>query len=204
MNSGASDREVQQALIDISINHGLTQVHNQWTRGNNMLDLVFTNNHTLVKCSNSVPGISDHCMVVTDIGLVPQYKRQKRRKYYLFSKADREAMHRGTSCLSSEIVDSVASGNVEDLWNTFKTGIHTLVDKRIPSKMSSGRKSVLWLNSRLKRMVRQKKRQHSRAKKSGKWDAYRHFQKQFKKAFKSAEIEYINDSIQMGLEENNT
>ena len=143
-------------------------------------------------------------MVVTDIGLVPQYIRQKRRKFYVFNKADWEAMHRGTSCLSSEIVDSAASGNVEDLWNTFKTGIHKLMDKHIPSKMSSSRKSVPWFNTRLNRMVRQKKRLHSRAKKSGKWDAYRHFQKQCKKAFKSAEIDYINGSIQKRLEENNT
>ena len=42
--NGAADREVQQALLDLSIEHGLTQVHSQPTRDMIMLDLVFTNN----------------------------------------------------------------------------------------------------------------------------------------------------------------
>ena len=46
--------------------HGLTQVHNQPTRQDTILDLVFTNNPSLVKSSYSIPGISDHAMVVTD------------------------------------------------------------------------------------------------------------------------------------------
>lgn len=32
INPNASDRHVQQALIDLSVEHGLTQVHNQPTR----------------------------------------------------------------------------------------------------------------------------------------------------------------------------
>ena len=35
---GAAGREVQQALLDLSIEHGLTQVHSQPTRDMNMLD----------------------------------------------------------------------------------------------------------------------------------------------------------------------
>ena len=40
-------------------------MHNEPTRAKNILDLYFTNNPTLVKNSVSVPGISDHDMVVT-------------------------------------------------------------------------------------------------------------------------------------------
>ena len=47
VNSGASDREVQQALINISINHGLTQIHNQPTRGNNMRTRTITHSSNL-------------------------------------------------------------------------------------------------------------------------------------------------------------
>ena len=67
----AADREAQQALLDLSIEHGLTQVHDQPTRDSNLLDLVFTNNPSLVKTSTSVPGISDHAMIVTDIDILP-------------------------------------------------------------------------------------------------------------------------------------
>ena len=72
LKKSAAEREVQQALLDLSIEHGLTQVHDQPTRDSNLLDLVFTNNPSLVKTSTSVPGISDHAMIVTDIDILPQ------------------------------------------------------------------------------------------------------------------------------------
>ena len=80
VRSNAPDREIQQALIDITTEHGLTQVHNQPTRQDNILDLVFTNNPSLVKSSTSVPGISDHAMVVTDCDIKPVYNKQNPRK----------------------------------------------------------------------------------------------------------------------------
>ena len=96
MNKGAdraADKEVKQALLDLSIEHGLTQVHNQPTRDHNMLDLVFTNSPPTVKTSTSVPGISDHAMVVNDINIVPQHIKQKPRRFYIFSKANWENIH---------------------------------------------------------------------------------------------------------------
>ena len=60
VKQGAADREIQQALVDLSIEHGLTQIHNEPTRYGNMLDLVFTNNPSLVKSSYSVPFGSAH------------------------------------------------------------------------------------------------------------------------------------------------
>ena len=38
VNANAQDRNVQQALIDLSIEHGLTQVHSQPTREGSKLD----------------------------------------------------------------------------------------------------------------------------------------------------------------------
>ena len=66
VRSNAPDREIQQALIDITTEHRLKQVHNQPTRQDNILDLVFTNNQSLVKSSTSIPGIrvSFICIVV--------------------------------------------------------------------------------------------------------------------------------------------
>ena len=75
VKKGVADRDVQQALFDLSIEHGLTQVHDQLTRDSNLLDLVFTNNPSLVKTSTSVPGIRDHAMIVTAIDILPQFIR---------------------------------------------------------------------------------------------------------------------------------
>ena len=61
------DREIQQELADLMSFHNLTQVHNQPTREGNLLDLVFVSNHSLVKSSTNVPGISDHNIIITDM-----------------------------------------------------------------------------------------------------------------------------------------
>ena len=79
--AGASDRQVQQRLVDIADKYGLHQVHDQPTRGENLLDLVFSTNPTLLKASVSIPGLSDHNMVVSDFCIRPfEVKKQKKEK----------------------------------------------------------------------------------------------------------------------------
>ncbi|XP_076434597.1 uncharacterized protein LOC143274614 [Babylonia areolata] len=63
----APQRQVQETLVNVTETVQLTQVHAESTRENDVLGLVFTTNPTLVKNSSSVPGISDHAIVVTDI-----------------------------------------------------------------------------------------------------------------------------------------
>ena len=53
--------EIQQGLADLMDANNLTP-----TRENNLLDLVFVSNPTLVKSSVNVPEISDHEIIITD------------------------------------------------------------------------------------------------------------------------------------------
>ena len=204
VNKGAADREVQQALLDLTTEHGLSQIHDQPTRDNNLLELVFTNNPSIVKSSTSVPGISDHAMVVTDIDIIPQYIKQKPRKLYIFSKANWDNIYDDMDILSRKITCSPSSSTIEDLWCSFKTGIEQSMDRNIPTKVCKNRKSLPWYNRNLKRMVRRKSRLYKHAKKSNQWGSFKAFQKTCKKAFKKAEINHINNVIQKGLSENNS
>jgi hypothetical protein len=77
IKTGASDREVQQALLDITSEHGLTQIHDKPTREGNMLDLVFTNNPSLIKATGNAPEISDHDIVITYSMIKPHYCKAK-------------------------------------------------------------------------------------------------------------------------------
>lgn len=70
-----SEKEVQQQLIETTTSASLTQIHDQPTRADNMLDLVFTSNPSLIKTSVSVPGISDHDIVITDMEIKPHYQK---------------------------------------------------------------------------------------------------------------------------------
>ena len=51
-----------------------------------MLDLVFTDNPSLGKHSQSIPGISDHAMVVTDSDVKPIYNKQNLGKFTYFQR----------------------------------------------------------------------------------------------------------------------
>ena len=63
--------------------------------------------------------------------------------------------------------------------------------------------TVPWFNRKLKRMCRRKARLYKHAKKSKQWMEFKQYQKLSKKEFKQAETDYINKTIQDGLDNNN-
>ena len=70
VNSAAYDPLPNNQLIDLANDHSLTQVQRLPTRRDRALDILFTNNSTLVKRSTVVPGISHHDdMVAVDIDI---------------------------------------------------------------------------------------------------------------------------------------
>ncbi|CAC5399853.1 unnamed protein product [Mytilus coruscus] len=62
----AHDPDVQKQHINITTQFGLTQFHEEPTRENNLLDLVFTPNSSLIKTSKNIPDISDHAIIITN------------------------------------------------------------------------------------------------------------------------------------------
>jgi hypothetical protein len=53
----------EQALLDITSEYGLTQIHDKPTRAGNM----FTNNPSLIKTTGNAPGISDPVYIVVNV-----------------------------------------------------------------------------------------------------------------------------------------
>ena len=77
IQNDAQDKDVEQALIDSAININLTQVYDQPNRENNLLDIVFTNNPSLIKSTSNAPGVSDRDMVMEDTDTKPFYTKQR-------------------------------------------------------------------------------------------------------------------------------
>ena len=197
------NKNVKQKLINLMSENNLTQVHDQPTRNGKLLDLVFTTNPSLIKFSVSIPGISDHDIVVTDADIKPIYTRQKPRKVYKWKQANWENIKANCETLTKGVLEQAkGETDIEDLWDTFKGGINTSVEKNVPSKICKNKYSLPWVNRRLKKSVKTKARLHKRAKKSGKLDRYRKFQKECKKQFRQAEYKHINSVIQEGLDNN--
>ena len=199
----SKDGATQQMLIDITAH--LTQVHMSPTREDNLLDLVFTSNPSLVKSSVTAPGIFDHDIVITAMSTKPFYVKPTTKKYYQYSRVDWENLATNIDALSHEIINIKQDGSSTlQLWDKFKTTVLDLIDEHIPHKMRKVNYSLRWLSKPIMKMIKRKQRLYRRAKRNNKWDTYRNFQKKCKQQIRKAEWDFINNVIQEGLSNNNT
>ena len=80
---------MKEKLVSVLAEAGLTQTQRDPTRGQNLLDLFCCNKPSLVKTCISIPGISDHSIVLADCNLkTPITKEKPQRRVYRWSKAD--------------------------------------------------------------------------------------------------------------------
>ena len=79
--------------------------------------------------------------------------------------------------------------DLESNWKAFKGKISEIMELHVPSKKTSIRQNLPWLNHTLKRMVRKKQRMYNKAKRTHKnedWDIYNKHKKNTLKALKRA------------------
>ena len=199
------DRLVQQRLIDITTTANLTQMHSESTREKALLDLIFTNNPTLLRNSVSVPGIADHDMVVTDIDTKPIIIKQQKRKCFIFSKANWTSLNKAVSEIDTLVHDLITQNkSTNKVWTFFKETLMAKVDEFIPSKMTGNRPKTPWINRDIKKMLRKKHRLFKQAKKTNNWSNYKHYQRECKRTIRRAEWNYVNTIIEKGLQDKNT
>ena len=80
--SGSILQIQRQQLLDMAIEHDLEQMQLSPSSESNILDLYF------IKSCYTVPGISDHHMVVVDCDVKPIYRKQIHIKLYIYKKAN--------------------------------------------------------------------------------------------------------------------
>ena len=149
------DKEVQQALLDLSVDFNLTQVQDKPTRENNLRDLIFTTSPSLIKSTANAPGISDHDIVVVDSDTRPFYAKQRPRKWFAFSRANWDQLRTDIKDISAEIVRLYRCGSsVQKLWDTLIEDLLTAIDSNIPAKLKTSKHSVPWINREVKRTLR--------------------------------------------------
>ena len=88
VKTGSNQVNHHQELIVIIEDSEMEQLQLKPSRENNILDLFLTNQPSLVKSCNTIPGISDHNMIIVDTDLKPRYNKPKRREINIFKKAN--------------------------------------------------------------------------------------------------------------------
>ena len=131
-----------------------------------MLDLVFASNPSLVKSSISIPGISYHDAILTDIDLKPKLNTKKRRKILKYGRANWDQIAIDCDAIFPIIQTMVSENqdtNIADLWSIFKDRLIKSIELNIPSKLSKSTPSLHWITYKLKRLLRRKERIYKQA-----------------------------------------
>ena len=175
------------------------------TRGQNLLDLFCCNKPSLVKSITSIPGISDHNIVLADCKLKPSIITKPQRKIYQWLKADWRSLREQTVVFAEDFLASATTRSVNENCIKFRTCLEEVMENKIPSKLSSKRFKLPWFNRELKRLCRKKARKYKKAKRSGRedhWEQYK-FQKVVQAKLTEGRWDYINRFLQIGLETGN-
>ena len=176
------------------------------TEGQNLLDLFCCNKPSLVKSITSIPGISDHNIVLADCKLKPSIITKPQRKIYQWSKADWHSLREQTVVFAEDFLASATTRSVNENYIKFRTYLEEVMENKIPSKLSSKRFKLPWFNRELKRLCRKKARKYKKAKRSGRedhWEQYKEFQKVVQAKLTEGRWDYINRFLQIGLETGN-
>ena len=174
IKAGSNQHMQHQQLLDMEQELGFEQMQLSPSRESNILDLYFTTYPSLVKSCYTVPGISDHHMVVVDCDVKPRYKKQKHRQLYIYKKANWTNIKSNLRALIMYITHSPSS--VETKWQDLREGIFKAMSHDIPTKWSSNRSHLPWLSSKLKKCIKKKHKLMQLAKKTGipsDWSKYK-------------------------------
>ena len=138
--------------------------------------LNFEHPSVLLLCS--VPGLSDHDVVLVGSNIIPQRRKPVRRLIYIWSKADIPAMEKEMNEFASEFGNKhLPSTPVNTMWMDIKGKWNKVITTHVPSKYTSTQFSQPWCNRDTRRRSRWKKRAHIRARRTQRTSDWDHFRK---------------------------
>ena len=142
----------------------LSQVVDFPTRDQSVLDVFLTNRPSLIRKCVCLPGISDHDMVLTVADIRAKPHRPVRRKIHLWKNANMEGIREDMESFTDAYLSHTSLDTpVETQWTQIKSKILSVLDNRVPSKMTTCRFSQPWITADLKRLSRKKKKAFRRS-----------------------------------------
>ena len=128
----SSNTKLADKLIEVTNDHSLAQIVDLPTRKENILDLFFTTNPSLINRMITVPPLTpsaDHDIVFIDINTRASIPKQTPPTKFLYSKANWDSMRREMSNYA------LPTTSVQEQWNHLESFIKTLMKKYIPTKV---------------------------------------------------------------------
>ena len=188
----------------MSYDLGIEQTIHFPTRKTKTLDIFFTNTPSTLLSAKPLPGLGDHDIILAEIKIKPDRLRPTKREILIGKKVDIvkikiEAMKAVNRLIAKEI------NNIEESLSTFKYCLHTIIQKHVPSKLSSTKYTKPWANTNISHLARKKDRVFKKAKHSGRethWAKFREVRSLMQREVRRAKRHYLNDVISPQLHEN--
>ena len=200
---------LSKELLSVTSDFNLEQINHKPTRitedVSNVLDLFFTNNTTLVTNADTLPGISDHDILVIESSLRPFTPKKPPRNIFQYKKADFNAIQQELDNGFEHFKNETSTMCPEDMWKIFKDKIHQLMKQFIPTKVVKfGNQSKPWISQKIKNQRKKLQRCHKLAKRSANSKDRKHYtemRSKVQKLERQAYWKYINDLIEPPPEE---
>ena len=153
-NTSDSSADQFKCLMD---DYFLTQVNNQYTRGNNILDLVFANFPDKISdLSVGEPLIyTDHLFIKFSIHLTTRNIVKPPRSVYNYRKGNFTALRESVKSLTSDVQPNEAH-NINNAWYKWKSSLQTMIDQHIPKIQLKNKSSPPWITGEIIHLVRKK------------------------------------------------
>ena len=141
------------------------------TRLENILDLFITNRPSLTNRLEVIPGIgsSDHEAVFVNSSLQAPRRKPQARRIDLWKHANIDEMKKDASAYQETFLEKfTVSDSVDEMWDNFSESMAKIQNDHVPTKTSSTRFHQPWINSKLKRLSRKKRRSFQKKNKTKK------------------------------------
>ena len=186
-----------EKLIAVIQENGLEQRVDKPTRGDNILDLVMTNNISVIDEVLVESGLSDHARVDVQLNLTVARKGVHQRTVLQRNKADVEKIRSELTAFRTKYEEN-SGASVQDKWDLLEGELKRLMKQHIPTKKSRNRRQLPWFDRSLRRLTRKKQRLYNKAKASRRdndWEKYRDCCHQTRRALNRARQEFITNKL---------
>ena len=185
---------------------GIDQIVDFPTRKDNILDLFCTNQSSLINKVKSIPGISDHNIILVGASCNPKRSiKNTQHKIYLWKKTNMNDLKNLTSKFESELLTKFdTKTTVNQWWIKFKDGINKIIEDNVPSKMTKSKFTNPWANTKIDKLCKQQRKASNKANKTGKQehkDKYKQIKASAQREIRRAHSNYMQEIISPQLDE---
>ena len=205
---GTNDTNICRVFTEAMDDLGLSQHCYETTRpvSDKILDLILTNQPSKCTAVKSLPGISDHNLILATFKLSHHRMKIPQRKILKYDKADWHKIRENTKKLTANyFLRQPDNLPLEENCKYIEEGIKEIIDRLVPSKQSRSKESYPWITPEVKKVLNKRDRAYAQACKTRSpeaWAKFKVLRQTTKNAIRNSHQGYITNLIDIKIQEN--